>query len=97
MFLILSYLNLIDIIGGLVIYVIPIVVDECRVHPCENGGTCTLDEDFQKQCDCTPTFLPPNCEDGMQLGYFYIENIKFICINMILQLQCILSLFRGNM
>ena len=78
-------------------YVILIVVDECRVHPCENGGTCTLDENFQKQCDCTPTFLPPNCEDGMQLGYFYIENIGYyiICFNMILQLQS--YLFRGNM
>ena len=78
--LILSYLNRTNVLNiinikGLVIYVIPIVVDECRVHPCENGGTCTLDENRNRQCDCTPTFDGPNCEDGMHWDIFYIDNI----------------------
>ena len=55
---------------GVVKYVIPIVVDKCRTDPCANGGTCSLDENFDKHCDCTPTFTGPNCEAGMKLDIY---------------------------
>ena len=84
---------------GLVIYVISIVVDECRVHPCENGGVCSLDENFNKHCDCTPTFDGDNCEDGMHWNIFYIENIgyKTYILQYGITITIILSLFRCNM
>lgn len=77
-----------SVTGLVCIYVITIVADECRIHPCANGGSCSLDEDYNKQCECTPTFDGDNCELGMR-DIFYMENIGY---NEFYLLQCAITI-----
>lgn len=37
------------------------VLDPCLVTHCYNGGTCSLNEDNEAQCDCKPEWTGPQC------------------------------------
>merc|ERR1712110_994308 len=43
--------------------------------PCANGGTCSLDENYDKHCDCTPTFTGPNCEAAVECAPECVNGI----------------------
>jgi len=38
------------------------IIDECQLQPCENGGSCTIDEYFNASCICTDDWYGPNCD-----------------------------------
>ena len=38
--------------------------DPCPKNPCYNGGTCTVNDDFDPECECAPGYEGGQCEDG---------------------------------
>ena len=40
------------------------VEDPCRVKPCYHGGTCSITEDNEASCECTPHWEGDQCQIG---------------------------------
>ena len=58
-----------------------VLIDECASSPCQNSGTCILDEiSFFFNCDCTAAFKGAFCEipvDKVPILYFFF--IPLLC------------------
>ena len=47
-------------------------IDECASDPCQNGGTCS-DQENGYECICAAGFTGTNCDSGKKLGQYNVD------------------------
>ena len=54
------------------IFSLLIDIDVCSSRPCQNGGTCT-DEENGYSCTCTPGWTGPNCQSSKAVIMYTVK------------------------
>ena len=48
-------------------------INDCSPDPCQNGGTCSQDENGVSRCECRQEFTGDYCQDGMITLYLSLD------------------------